>query len=76
MTDSSGKVYRFDPIDPSKFDLLRIDSAPWLDGSTCVFRVNSRGHVLQHGLPLWAWFLITGCSSSLVTLGAVWAIWG
>ncbi len=56
-------------------DLWRV-SAPRPDGMWIVFRIDRHGNVIQHGLPLWAWFLITGVYSSVFSIVTVWAIWG
>lgn len=58
--------------DPGK-PLWRTGAAPERGdiSSPTVYRV-----VRYCGLPIWTWLLITGATSSLATLGAVWAIWG
>lgn len=46
------------------------------DGSRAHFEVNGDGHVMQHGLPFWAWLLITGATSSTLSVLLVWLLWG
>ena len=46
------------------------------DGTEIAFVISTRGHVIQHGLPIWAWLIITGVASSALSLLLVWVIWG
>lgn len=46
-----------------------------IDGKEVSFVIDTRGNVIQHGLPIWAWLLITGVASSTLSVLTVWAVW-